>query len=52
MAKKLLLKTEIKRKKGKLYYCGTTEDGMIAIFETDMGRPTKDKKIEKTEKKK
>lgn len=35
MVKKMLLKTDIKRAKGKLYFCGT-EDGMVTVMSTNM----------------
>jgi len=35
MTKKTILKTEIKREKGFLYYCGTDEDGNITIGRSD-----------------
>ena len=41
MAKKILLKTNIKREKTKLYFCGTTEDGYITVGEADMARGRK-----------
>jgi len=50
MTKKQLLKTDIKRAKGKLYFCGTSEDGFITLMSTDMshgGRPKKEKKEKK-----
>ena len=43
MAKKLLLKTNIKREEGKLYWCGTSEDGYIVVGESDMARGRKKK---------
>ena len=46
---KLILTTTIKRVKGKLYYCGTSEDGMVAIYETPMAYAKKDKKEDKKE---
>jgi len=33
--------TDIKREKGKLYYCGTDENGFITICEAIMGRGKK-----------
>ena len=36
MTKKTILKTEIKREKGFLYYCGTDEDGNITVCRTEM----------------
>lgn len=49
---KLVLKTSIKRQKGKLYYCGTSEDGNVAIFETTMPKHEKKDKSEKKSEKK
>ena len=43
MTKKIILKTEIKREKGKLYWCGTSEDGYIMIGESQMARGNKKK---------
>jgi len=43
MTKKELLKTNIKREKGKLYFCGTDENGNITVNETDMSRGKKKK---------
>lgn len=43
MAKKELLKTDIKRAKGKLYFCGTSSDGMVTVNVTDMARGKKKK---------
>lgn len=42
--KKLLLKTNIKRESGKLYFCGTDENGNITVNETKMKRGRKKKK--------
>ena len=44
MAKKILLKTNIKRETGKLYFCGTSEDGYIVVGESLMARGRKKKK--------
>ena len=41
--KKELLKTNIKREKGKLYYCGISKDGCIVVCETEMARGRKKK---------
>jgi hypothetical protein len=41
---KLLMKTEIKRESGKLYYCGTDDKGFITINEAVMKRGGKSKK--------
>jgi hypothetical protein len=38
---KTILKTQIKREAGKLYFCGTTEDGFLTIGETLMMRGKK-----------
>lgn len=38
MAKKTILKTDIKREKDKLYFCGTSEDGYVTIGESLMAR--------------
>ena len=38
MGKKTLLKTNIKRESGKLYWCGTSEDGYITVGESLMAR--------------
>jgi len=43
MAKKTLLKTNIKREKDKLYFCGTSEDGFITVGESLMSRGGKKK---------
>lgn len=44
MAKKILLKTNIKREKDKLYWCGTSPDGFILVGESVMARGNKKKK--------
>jgi len=44
MGKKVILKTEIKREKGKLYFCGTDNNGNLTIGETEMARGRKKKK--------
>lgn len=44
MAKKILLKTNIKREKDKLYFCGTSEDGFITVGEAKMERGRKKSK--------
>jgi hypothetical protein len=41
---KTLLKTDIKREKTKLYYCGTDDDGNVTVCETMMARGRKKKK--------
>jgi len=33
-----LLKTDIKREKGFLYFCGTSKDGYIVLCSTKMAR--------------
>jgi hypothetical protein len=43
MVKKTLLKTNIKRDKEKLYFCGTTDDGYITVGEAEMKRGRKKK---------
>jgi hypothetical protein len=48
--KKVLLTTDIKRAKGKLYFCGTSEDGKVTVVVTDMAH--KEKLIPKKEEKK
>ena len=45
----IILTTDIKREKGKLYFCGTDDNGFITIGEAVMsrkGRPKKEKKKE------
>jgi len=46
MTKKILLKTNIKRDKEHLYFCGTSEDGYITVGSAEMarGRGKKSKK--------
>jgi hypothetical protein len=41
--KKELLTTNIKREQGKLYYCGTNEEGFIVVCEAIMSRGGKKK---------
>jgi len=41
---KVILKTEIKREPGKLYYCGTDSNGNISVCEAQMARGGKKKK--------
>lgn len=41
---KTLLKTNIKREQGKLYYTGTDDQGNITVCETLMARGRKKKK--------
>ena len=38
----VILKTNIKREKGKLYYTSTDEDGNITVCEAPMGRKKKE----------
>jgi len=40
---KEILKTEIKRESGKLYYCGTDKKGCIVVCEAVMARGKKKK---------
>ena len=47
MSKKIILKTNILREKGKLYWCGTSEDGYVLVGESDMARGRKKKDAEK-----
>lgn len=47
MAKKVILKTEIKREKGKLYFCGTDDKGNLTLNSTEMSRGKKKKKSKK-----
>jgi len=35
---KVILKTQIKREKDKLYYCGTDEQGNLTVCEAVMSR--------------
>lgn len=44
MAGRIILKTNIKREKGKLYYTGTDDAGNLTICETMMARGGKKKK--------
>jgi len=44
MAKKIILKTDIKREAGFLYFCGTSEDGNLTIGKSEMARGAKKKK--------
>ena len=43
MSKKTILITNIKREKGKLYFCGTSDDGFITVGEAEMARGRKKK---------
>jgi hypothetical protein len=49
---KEILKTDIKREVGKLYYCGTSKDGCLVVCESVMARGRKAKPIAKAKKKK
>lgn len=40
---KQILKTNIKREKGKLYYCATGNDGCLVVCEAIMSRGRKKK---------
>lgn len=44
MAKKLLLKTDIKRESGMLYFCGTDNKGNITVNSAKMSRGGRKKK--------
>jgi len=41
--KKIILKTDIRREKDKLYWCGTSEDGYLVVGQSDMARGNKKK---------
>ena len=41
---KVIVKTNLKREAGKLYYCGTSSDGYITLCEAIMARGGKGKK--------
>jgi hypothetical protein len=41
---KEILKTNIKRESGKLYYCGTDKEGFLVVCEAKMSRGGKKKK--------
>ena len=43
MTKKTILKTDIKREKGFLYFCGTSDDGNLTIGQSEMARGKKKK---------
>ena len=47
MGKKIILKTNIKREKGFLYYCSTSDDGNLTIGQSEMARGRKKKKSTK-----
>ncbi len=44
MTKKIILKTDIKREPGFLYYCATSDDGNLTIGKSEMARGGKKKK--------
>lgn len=44
---KAILKTNIKREQGKLYYCGTDESGFITVCEAIMSRGGRKPKTKK-----
>ena len=44
MAKKVILKTDIKRDKNFLYCTGTSEDGCLTIMQVDRSARSKGKK--------
>lgn len=44
MAGKIILKTNIKREKGKLYYTSTDSDGNLTVCEAEMAHGRKKKK--------
>ena len=41
---KVILKTDIKREKGFLYYCSSDDDGNITVCKAEMSRGKKKKK--------
>jgi len=43
--KQEILKTNIPREKGWLYYCGTSEEGNITVCKSKMGRSKKTQDI-------
>ena len=47
MGKKILLKTEIPREKGFLYFCSTDKDGNLTLCSVEMSRGKKKKKTAK-----
>lgn len=47
MAKKVLLKTDIPREKGMLYYCGTDKEGNLTVCQVEMAQGSKKKKKKK-----
>lgn len=48
---KVILKTDIKRESGMLYYCATDDKGNITVNSAVMSRGGKKKKTTKTKKK-
>ncbi len=51
MRKKVILKTDIKRESGMLYFCATDEKtGNITVCKTNMSRRGKKKKVVKKKK--
>lgn len=46
MGKKIIFVTPIKRETGKLYWCGTSEEGYVTVGESLMARG-RNKKIKK-----
>ena len=51
MGKKILLKTEIPREKGFLYFCSTDNKGNITLCSVEMSRGGKKKSKKKSSKK-
>lgn len=47
MGKKVILKTDIKRESGMLYYAGTDKDGNLTLCSVEMSRGKKKKKTAK-----
>ena len=47
MSKEIVLKTDIKRETGFLYFCGTSEDGYITVGKAEMARGRKKKDEQK-----
>jgi len=43
MTKKIILKTDIKREPGYLYYCSTSDEGNLTIGRSEMARGKKKK---------
>lgn len=48
---KVLLKTNIKREQGKLYYCSTSSDGCVTLCCAEMSRGGRKKGSSKKKKK-